>query len=100
MKPSCVIAPAGYVCFCELTVSYCQSLNPSVVSQLTENAGEETIFKQCAKSNPAQDLKNWVKIDRFPLAFTTLQLEVFQNAQAENSRGSAFKQPMVFQTWK
>ena len=62
--------------------------------------GRHVSAKQCAKTNPARDLKNGIKIDRFPLMFSTLQLNNLQKRQVGNSGDSAIKQSKVLQTRK
>ena len=50
--------------------------------------------------HPARVLKNGFKIDRLPLAFSTLQLNNFQYCEVGNPRDPAIKQPRVSQTVK
>jgi len=81
------LALAGYV-------------SSNVVSQVATNKAQRTIFKQYAKTNSARDLKNWIKNGRFPLAFSTFQLNNFQNCEVGNPRDSAIKQSRVCETRK
>jgi len=69
-------------------------------SRISSRHGKHVLAKQCAKTNSARDVKNWIKTVRFPLVFLYFVLRSLQIAQYENSRDSATKRPKSFWTAK